>query len=93
MSQTSSQTSSQNAQDARQTTIEPSGLFPPEWRTWTCPACGSSNTIITTRPTGRGTGPHGRWRLGDSGRNVKACLDCGKASDGCGLVGLPGTKR
>jgi len=30
-----------------------------------------------------GSGPSGKWQMGDSGGvDIKACKDCGKASDG-----------
>lgn len=52
-------------------------------KTLACPKCGSTSIVMTIRPGGRGSGPHGRWRMGDpESSDVNACNDCGHTSDG-----------
>jgi hypothetical protein len=46
--------------------------------TLACPACGSVRVELTTRPGGHGTGPGGRWRMGDpGGAALNRCAACG----------------
>jgi hypothetical protein len=43
-----------------------------------CPACGRCAVEMSTLPGGTGTGPGGRWRMGDSGgRDYNRCHPCG----------------
>lgn len=54
----------------------PSPKFPGEM-TKACPKCGSTNWTMTVAPSGVGSGPGGRWRLGDAADNVTICNNCG----------------
>lgn len=43
-----------------------------------CPKCKSRKVTMTIQPGGRGSGPGGRWRMGDSGgKEITRCDDCG----------------
>lgn len=45
----------------------------------TCPKCKSQNISLITEPGALGTGPNGRWRMGDQGgRELAKCEDCGE---------------
>jgi hypothetical protein len=47
-----------------------------------CRYCRSTNISLTVDPGPLGTGPGGRWRLGDSGgREVARCNSCGKKGE------------
>ncbi len=43
----------------------------------TCPSCGSQDITITGMPGAFGTGPGGRWRMGDQGGSDFAVCPCG----------------
>jgi hypothetical protein len=57
--------------------LTPSTVFPNE-KSLMCPFCKSKNITLTIEPTGPGTGPFGRHRLGDPAIDVARCEDCGK---------------
>jgi hypothetical protein len=43
-----------------------------------CPVCGSLHIYQAVAPGGRGTGPGGRWRVGDpGGACIVECGECG----------------
>jgi hypothetical protein len=43
-----------------------------------CPECHSKDIMMTIEPGGIGTGPGGRWRMGDSGgTDIDVCNQCG----------------
>ena len=68
--------------------LVPSQRFPGE-KTLACPVCRATNVTITGTNPGYGTGPGGRWRMGDpGGRDVNVCGACGHRSD----RPLPGSK-
>lgn len=47
----------------------------------TCPHCASFDVFMTIAPGGLGTGPGGRWRMGDpGGRDYTGCNNCGRNS-------------
>ena len=57
--------------------LVPSPVYPEE-TTLACPSCGRCAVEMSTLPGGRGTGPGGRWRMGDGGgRDYNRCLACG----------------
>jgi hypothetical protein len=57
--------------------LRSSKVFPGEM-TLCCPKCWSANVTQTVSPGGTGTGPGGRWRMGDPGsREMNKCEDCG----------------
>lgn len=61
--------------------LVPSVRFPDE-QTLACPKCGSLDVTLTSVPAGRGSGPSGRYRLGDSYRPVNRCESCGHTAYG-----------
>ncbi len=62
--------------------LVPSAHFPGEM-TLACPRCKSTNITMTIRPGVRGSGSHGRWRIGDyGGHDLNVCNTCGHTSDG-----------
>lgn len=66
--------------------LKPSKRWPGE-NALTCPFCRSQDIVLTTIPGGRGTGPMGRWRMGDSGgTSVAKC-------NGCGQLGVAGERN
>lgn len=57
--------------------LVPSKLFPGEM-TLACPKCKSTNVMMMVAPSGRGTGPMWRSRMGDPGSSeLNICQDCG----------------
>lgn len=45
---------------------------------WSCPNCGSGRYSQTVASAGAGSGPGGRFRMGDPSVEVRDCHDCGK---------------
>jgi hypothetical protein len=57
--------------------LVPSRAYPGE-STVACPACGSRDIDLTVLPGAGGTGPGGRWRMGDNGgKDLNRCRACG----------------
>lgn len=55
--------------------LAPSTHFPGEM-TLSCPNCFSTNITILSVPMGRGTGPNGRFRMGDPSKQAVRCERC-----------------
>jgi len=69
--------------------LVPSQRFPGE-RDLICPACGSARVTLGSSPGGRGSGPRGRWRMGDPGGAAYAeCGNCRHRSDQSVLLVAP----
>lgn len=63
---------------ARGLPLTESKSFPGEWCLH-CPACNSSDLTLGIAPGPFGTGPGGRWRMGDAGGKEYAhCCNCGR---------------
>lgn len=58
--------------------LVPSKAFPGEL-TLACPKCESTDVTLTIAPGAYGTGPCGRWRMGDQGgSDLIICNACGR---------------
>lgn len=56
--------------------LTPSTVWPGEL-SLECPKCWGKNITLTVEPGGIGTGPNGRWRMGDGGGREVAICTCG----------------
>lgn len=58
-----------------------------------CPSCGRSAVEMSTLPGGHGTGPGGRWRMGDNGgRDYNRCHPCGHRATAAGPLPVVTTR-